>query len=259
MPISTRQIRNEAFTMSNGGSDTHAAINVQDLRVERGGNRILHGITARIPRGIVYGLVGPSGSGKTTFIRSIVGRQRIAGGSIYVDGLPAGSSVLRERIGYMPQDTAVYDDMTGLENLEFFGSIFRVSRKRIAEVVELLDMQDAIKRPVHTYSGGQRQRVALGVALLPAPPILLLDEPTVGLDPKLRQRLWSGFAAWAAAGTTLLVSTHVMDEAARADRLAFFVDGRIVAEGTPQELLLRAGTDSLEEAMVRLTESEAVR
>ena len=233
------------------------AVAVHDLRVVRGGATILHDISLNVPRGIVYGLVGPSGSGKTTFIRSLIGRQRLAGGDVHVDGLPAGSSKLRTRIGYMPQETAVYDDLTGRENLEFFGSIDRVSHSRIDEVVDLLDMHDAIDRPITTYSGGQRRRISLGIALLASPPYLFLDEPTVGLDPRLRHRLWASFAAWAAEGTTLLVSTHVMDEAARADRLAFFADGRIVADGTPHELLTRTGAADLEEALLLLTESRS--
>lgn len=231
-----------------------AAIRVHNLRVVRGGATILRDISLDVPRGTVYGLVGPSGSGKTTFIRSLIGRQRLATGEVHIDGLPAGNAALRPKIGYMPQETAVYNDLTGRENLEFFGAIDRVAGARIDEVVDLLDMRNAIGRPISTYSGGQRQRISLGVALLASPPFLFLDEPTVGLDPRLRGRLWSRFSDWAADGTTLLVSTHVMDEAARADRLAFFVDGRIMADGTPDELLSGTGAHNLEEALIVLTE-----
>jgi ABC-2 type transport system ATP-binding protein len=230
------------------------AVSIRGLRVVRGGQTILHDIALDVPRGSVFGLVGPSGSGKTTVMRSIVGRQRIAAGSVTIDGQPAGSSSLRDGIGYMPQQAAVYDDLSGRENLEFFGAIYRVPGKRVDEIVDLLDMRGAIERPVLTYSGGQRQRIALGVALLPRPPILILDEPTVGLDPKLRHRLWAGFASWATEGTTLIVSTHVMDEAARVDRLAFFSEGHVVAQGSPDELLTKAGTRDLEEAVLTLTE-----
>lgn len=240
-------------------NDTATSISVRDLRVVRDGNRILRDISLTVPRGVVFGLVGPSGSGKTTFIRSLIGRQQIAGGEITIDGLPAGSSELRSRIGYMPQETAVYPDLTGRENLQFFASIYRTSHDRIAEVVELLDMQAVIDRPITTYSGGQRQRVSLAVALLPDPQFLLLDEPTVGLDPQLRQRLWAGFASLAARGSTLLVSTHVMDEAAHADQLAFFSEGEVVASGTPQNLLDRTGTDNLEDAVLALTTSREAK
>lgn len=239
--------------LANASTDHGAAVTIRELRVIRGGTAILRDITLDIPRGLVYGVVGPSGSGKTTLIRAILGRQRIAHGTIEIAGLPAGSAELRQRIGYMPQAAAVYNDLTARENLAFFAAIYRVSQERIAEVLHLVDVENAADRPVATFSGGQRQRVALAASLLPAPPLLLLDEPTVGLDPRLRHQLWSQFAAWAAAGTTLLISTHVMDEAARADRLAFLSDGALVAEGTPAELLACAGAQDLEAAVLRLT------
>jgi ABC-2 type transport system ATP-binding protein len=244
-----------AVTSENGSPD--AAIEICDLRVVRGGATILRDISLDIPRGGIFGLVGASGSGKTTLMRAIVGRQRIAAGTIHVHDLPAGRRELRDLVGYMPQDSAVYQDLTGLENLRFFASIFRVADGRIDEIVDLLDMRSAINRPVLTYSGGQRQRVALGIALLPGPPVLVLDEPTVGLDPRLRHHLWASFRQWAANGMTLLVSTHVMDEAARADRLAFFSDGEVVAQGSPAELLTQAGAGDLEEALLALTEGRA--
>jgi ABC-2 type transport system ATP-binding protein len=229
------------------------AITVRGLRVVRGGLPVLDGIDLDIPAGCVYGLVGPSGSGKTTLIRSITGLQRIAAGEINVLGLQAGSAELRRRLGYMPQEVAIYSDLTARENLAFFAAVYRVSPLRVAEVLRLIDMDDVADRPVTTYAGGQRRRVALGAALLAEPPLLILDEPTVGLDPRLRHRIWTQFKAWATAGTTLLVSTHVMDEAAHTDRLAFIVDGRIVADGTPEEMLAQTGTTSLEEAVLALT------
>jgi ABC-2 type transport system ATP-binding protein len=229
------------------------AITVRGLRVVRGGLPVLDGIDLDIPAGCVYGLVGPSGSGKTTLIRSITGLQRIAAGEINVLGLQAGSAELRRRLGYMPQEVAIYSDLTARENLEFFAAVYRVPLQRVAEVLRLIDMDDVADRPVTTYSGGQRRRVALGAALLAEPPLLILDEPTVGLDPRLRHRIWTQFKAWATAGTTLLVSTHVMDEAAHTDRLAFIVDGRIVADGTPEAMLAQTGTTSLEEAVLALT------
>jgi ABC-2 type transport system ATP-binding protein len=236
-----------------------AAIVTRHLRVVRGGVEILRDIALEVPAGLVYGLVGPSGSGKTTFIRAIVGLQRIAGGQISVLGRPAGSPELRPLLGYMPQDSAVYTDLTARENLAFFAAVYRVPAARVAEVLALVDLTDAADRPVATYSGGQRRRVALAVALLPAPRLLLLDEPTVGLDPRLRHRLWDQFHAWAAAGTTLVISTHVMDEAERTHRLAFLSEGQVLADGSPAELLALTGAATLGEAVLWLTEGRVMR
>jgi ABC-2 type transport system ATP-binding protein len=238
-----------------GAADRTAqpAIAIRDLRVIRGGTMILDGITLDVPPGCVYGLVGPSGSGKTTLIRAIIGRQRIAAGEVSIGGRPAASPELRAAIGYMPQSEAIYDDLTARENLQFFGQIYRVPPARVVDVLGLVDLAVAADRPVTTLSGGQRRRVSLAAALLPSPPFLILDEPTVGLDPRLRVTLWERFRSLAASGTTLLVSTHVIDEAAKTDRLAFLAEGRLVAEGTPAELLARSGAADLEDAVLRLT------
>jgi ABC-2 type transport system ATP-binding protein len=171
-------------------------------------------------------------------------------------GLPAGVSALRRITGYMPQLPAVYTDLTGRENLEFFAAGYGVPRARVGEVLRLVDLARVADRTVATYSGGQRQRVALAIALLPHPRLLLLDEPTVGLDPRLRSRLWSQFREWASQGATLLVSTHVMDEAARTDRLIVLSEGRVVTEGTPAEIRARTGAPDLEAAVVQLMEME---
>lgn len=231
-----------------------AAITIEHLRARYDGQDVLRDITLAIPPGSVYGLVGPSGSGKTTLMRTILGLKRIDSGHVTVLGRPAGTASLRARIGYMPQNAAIYPDLTARENLEFFGAIYGVSSARIAETIELVELADVAHRPVMTYSGGQRQRVALAAALLPRPDLLVLDEPTVGLDPRLRNRLWHLFADEATKGTTLLVSTHVMDEAAHTDELAFIVDGQLVATGTPDELLQQTGATSLEQAVLQLTE-----
>lgn len=239
------------------GSDPAAdpAIAIESLRVVRGGRVILRDISMAVPVGSIYGLVGPSGSGKTTLIRSIVGLQRITAGAITVLGTPAGSASLRRVIGYMPQLTAVYDDLTARENLRFFAGIADVPKSRVEDVLDLVDLTPEADRPIVNLSGGQRQRVSLAVALLPSPRLLLLDEPTVGLDPRLRHRLWRQFREWADAGATLLISTHVMDEAAHVDRLAFMADGALVSEGRPRDLLARTGAASLEDAVLRLIES----
>ncbi len=237
---------------------TDPAISIHALRVVRGGATILRDINLDIPGGTLYGLVGPSGSGKTTLIRAIIGRQQIAAGEITVNGKLSGSPDLRERIGYLPQEAAIYSDLTGRENLQFFAAIDRTNASRVDEILDLLDLRDVADRSAATYSGGQQRRIGLGIALLADPPILVLDEPTVGLDPRLRRRLWDTFTEWAANGTTVLISTHVMDEAARVEQLAFLSDGRVVAEGSPTELLERTGTANLEEAVLLLTDPERV-
>jgi ABC-2 type transport system ATP-binding protein len=234
---------------------TADAIDLTHVRIDRGGRTIIPDLSLSVPRGSVFGLVGPSGSGKTTVMRALLGLTPIVSGRGEILGTSAGHATLRPHIGYMPQGGAVYADLSGRENLEFFGGIYRVKRARIQELLDMMDLDTVADRPVSTYSGGQRQRVGLAAALLHAPPILILDEPTVGLDPRLRQRLWSLFSDWARSGTTLLVSTHVMDEAEKCDSIAFLLEGRLVATGRPEDLLRQTGTDELEAAVLRLSES----
>jgi ABC-2 type transport system ATP-binding protein len=230
------------------------AIELRDVEVERGGVPILENLSLSVCRGEVFGLIGPSGSGKTTLIRGLLGLSPISGGSARVLDWAPGAAPLRSRIGYMPQDAAIYPDLSARENLEFFAAIYRVDRSRVADLLALLGIEGIADRPVATYSGGQRQRVALAAALIPRPDILLLDEPTVGLDPRLRVHLWKTFRELAAGGATLVVTTHVMDEAEKCDRVAFMMEGRIVATGTPAELRARAGVDDLESAVLVLTD-----
>lgn len=234
-----------------------SAIELDHLDVARGHRTIIRNISLSIPKGMVFGLIGPSGSGKTTLIRGLLGLSPVSGGSARILGYEAGSAPLRSRIGYMPQDAAIYPDLSCRENLEFFASIYRVPHDRIDALIDLLDLQAVAHRPVSTYSGGQRQRVALAAALVPEPDLLLLDEPTVGLDPRLRFRLWQTFRELAAEGATLLVSTHVMDEAEKCERIAFLSEGELVATGTPVELQDQAGVEDLESAVLVLTAPRA--
>jgi len=231
-----------------------AAIEIRGLRVERGGREVLHGVSLDVEPGRVTGLLGPSGSGKSTLIRSVVGVQVVAGGEVSVLGLPAGSPVLRSRIGYMTQEPAVYGDLTVRENLAYFGRIVGVGAARVEEVVARVGLVAERDQVVGTLSGGQRARVSLATALLNGPDLLVLDEPTVGLDPLLRRDLWDFFHELAEGGTTLLVSSHVMDEAARCDRLVLIREGSLLAVATPAELRERTGVEELDAAFLRLVE-----
>ena len=230
------------------------AIAVEGLRVRRGGKVVLGDLSLEVARGRVTGLLGPNGAGKTTLIRCIVGVQIVEAGSVTVLGEPAGSASLRARVGYVTQAPSVYGDLTVRENLRYFARVLRAPEQRIEEMIETVGLEEAGGRLVNRLSGGQRARVSLATALLNEPGVLVLDEPTVGLDPVLRRELWETFHGLAEAGTTLLVSSHVMDEAAHCDDLLLLRDGRLVAAGTPAELRERTGLQDLEQAFLRLAE-----
>jgi ABC-2 type transport system ATP-binding protein len=234
--------------------ELRAAIDVERLRVVRGGTLALDGISLQVTAGRVTGLLGPSGSGKSTLIRSIVGVQRITSGGVTVLGEPAGSASLRARIGYVTQAPSVYGDLSVRENLRYFGRIVGASQQRVDEVIGIVDLTPFAERVVDRLSGGQRARVSLATALLKDPELLVLDEPTVGLDPVLRRDLWDMFHELAGRGRTLVVSSHVMDEAERCHDLLLLRDGQLLAAGTPQELRERTGTDDLESVFLRLIE-----
>ena len=238
------------------------AIAVRDLLVRRGGVDVLHGISLEVPAGTVTGLLGPSGCGKSTLMRAIVGVQIVASGTLTVLGEPAGSRSLRARVGYVTQAPSVYGDLSVRENLRYFAAVLGTPPERVDAVIATVGMDAFAGRVVGSLSGGQRARVSLATALLNEPPLLVLDEPTVGLDPLLRRDLWETFAGLAEAGTTLLVSSHVMDEADRCDHLLLMRDGHILAARTPEELRGETGEDDLGEAFVRTIErweTEAVR
>ncbi len=232
------------------------AISIRDLRVVRGGREVLPGLDLDVERGSVTGLLGPSGSGKSTLIRSIVGVQIVAGGEVTVLGRPAGARELRSSVGYVTQAPSVYADLTVRENLGYFARLVGVGPERVDAVMERVGLVDARVQVAESLSGGQRARVSLASALLNEPELLVLDEPTVGLDPVLRRDLWDFFHELAEGGSTLLVSSHVMDEASRCDRLVLLRDGTIIAEETPSGLLSRTGATELDEAFLRLVEEE---
>jgi len=230
------------------------AIAIAGLKVERGGQPVLKDIDLEIPAGSVTGLLGPSGCGKSTLMRAIVGVQIVAAGTVFVLGEPAGSAPLRRRVGYVTQAPSVYGDLSVEENLRFFAAVVGADRRRIGEVIETVGLGGFEARVTGSLSGGQRSRVSLATALLGRPDVLVLDEPTVGLDPVLRADLWKTFHELAAAGTTLLVSSHVMDEAARCHALVLLREGRILAVEAPDDLLARTGANDLDEAFLRLIE-----
>jgi ABC-2 type transport system ATP-binding protein len=231
------------------------AIRIRRLNVRRGGRLVLPELSLDIRRGVVTGLLGPSGSGKTTLIRGIVGVQIVESGDVSVLGEPAGAETLRHRIGYVTQAPSVYSDLTVRQNLEYFAAILGAPKGRVKEAIDAVDLGGHAKQLVRTLSGGELSRVSLAAALVGHPDLLVLDEPTVGLDPVLRRDLWSMFHELAAGGTTLLVSSHVMDEAERCDDLVLLRNGRIVATGSPSELREETHTEDLEEAFLALAEA----
>jgi ABC-2 type transport system ATP-binding protein len=233
------------------------AITVEALRVRRGGALVLPGIDLTIARGRLTGLLGPSGSGKTTLMRCIVGVQIVDGGSVVVLGEPAGMPNLRRRVGYVTQAPSVYDDLTVRENLRYFVDVLGAPRSGVDDAIRTVDLSAHEDQVVRTLSGGERSRVSLATALLGRPELLVLDEPTVGLDPVLRRDLWATFHRLADDGITLLVSSHVMDEAKRCDDLVLMREGRIVATETPDELRARTGKLDLEDAFLALAEAES--
>jgi ABC-2 type transport system ATP-binding protein len=234
---------------------TGPAIAIEGLRVRRGGKLVLQDVSVAVRPGVVAGLLGPSGSGKSTLMRAIVGVQIVEAGALTVLGLPAGAPELRRRVGYVTQAPSVYADLSVRENLRYFARILDVSLDRIAVTIDLVDLRPQADQVVLTLSGGERARVSLATALLGGPDLLVLDEPTVGLDPVLRRDLWATFHRLAEQGTTLLVSSHVMDEAERCDELLLMRHGRMVAAAPPAELLAQTGAGDLEAAFLALAES----
>ncbi|HEX6497548.1 MAG TPA: ABC transporter ATP-binding protein [Micromonosporaceae bacterium] len=230
------------------------AIQVDSLVVRRGGREVLHGISCTVRRGSVTGLLGPSGSGKTTLMRCVVGVQQVAAGTVTVLGRPAGSAALRRTVGYLTQAPSVYADLTVRENARYFAALYGLGAAEADRAVADVGLADAARQLVGTLSGGQRSRASLACALVSRPEVLVLDEPTVGQDPVLREDLWRRFHALADAGTTLLVSSHVMDEARRCDRLLLIRDGDLIADDTPDGVRAAAGTDDLDLAFLRLIE-----
>jgi len=231
---------------------TTDAITVSDLVVRRGKVRALRALSCRVRAGRVTGLLGPSGSGKTTLIRAIVGVQVVRSGTVTVLGEPAGSRALRDKIGYVSQSPSIYQDLTVLENARYFAAIAGVGAAAARQAVRDVGLASAADQLVGNLSGGQRSRASLACAIVGDPPVLVLDEPTVGQDPVLREELWDAFRQRALAGATVLVSSHVMDEANRCDSLMLIRDGALLADDTPAAIKRNAGTDDMDRAFLQL-------
>ncbi len=233
-------------------------VEMRDVQKGFGKQEILHTINLELKPGLITGLLGPSGSGKTTLVNLIIGNIRANAGTIMVLGEPAPPHKARAHIGYMPQSEALYHDLTASENLHFFGALYGLSRKElttaIPRVLGLVHLADEGKKVVGSFSGGMKRRLSLAIALLHEPRLLVLDEPTVGLDPKHRRELWHSFRLLADAGSGMLITTHVMDEAMGCDHLIMLYKGAIIAHGTPEEIILRTQSRTLEEAFLSFEE-----
>lgn len=232
-------------------SDQAYAVDVEDVSMSFGSFKALNGATLRVRKGEIYGLLGPNGAGKTTLIRLIVGLLRAQGGTVTVLGQPMPNVSILRKVGYMTQQAALYPTLSVEENVRFFAAI-NGAPKGVDEAINLVQLNEKRKAVVSTLSGGMRQRCSLACALVHHPDLLLLDEPTVGIDPQLRVQFWDDFRRMAAGGTTLIVSSHVMDEADRCQRLGLIQYGRVIEEGTPSEIRSKAGTQNLEEAFLKL-------
>ncbi len=233
------------------------AITVTDLVVRRGRAIVLKGLSCRAMAGRITGLLGPSGSGKTTLIRAIVGVQVLRSGTVTVLGEPAGARALRNRIGYVSQAMSIYPDLTVLENTRYFGAIVGADAATARAAVEQVGLTADAGHLVGNLSGGEQSRASLACAIVGDPPVLVLDEPTVGQDPVLREELWDFFRVRARAGATVLVSSHVMDEANRCDWLLLIRDGEMLADDSPAAIKSRAGTDDMDRAFLHLIREAA--
>ncbi|BCO36043.1 ABC transporter ATP-binding protein [Mycobacterium heckeshornense] len=240
-------------------SGDRIAVDIKHLRVIRGKRPALHDFSVQIARGTITGLLGPSGCGKTTLMRCIVGTQIVTAGRVTVLGRPAGSAVLRRRVGYMPQDPTIYNDLRIIDNVRYFASLYGFDSHAADAAIELVGLSDHRAAYCGNLSGGQRTRVSLACALVCRPELLVLDEPTVGLDPVLRADLWGQFHDLAHGGTTLLVSSHVMDEADHCGDLLLMREGHLVAHTTPNRLREETGCTALEEAFLSIINRSTAR
>lgn len=226
------------------------AIQLERIEVKIGDRQILQDLSASIPAGAITGLLGPSGAGKTTLMRALVGLKRVQGGKLVVLGDKPGSPALRRRTGYMTQAVSVYQDLTVGENLNYFAALVAAPRAQVNEIIDRVSLEECKNQLVSSLSGGQRARVSLAAALLGRPKLLVLDEPTVGLDPVLRQELWAQFRELAAGGTTLVISSHVMEEAEHCHYLLLMREGSVIASGSPRQIMKSVSAQTMEQAFL---------
>jgi ABC-2 type transport system ATP-binding protein len=238
-------------------------VRAEGLRKLFGKHAALDGLTLSVPQGQLYGLAGPNGAGKTTLIRTLCGLLRPDEGAAYLLGWRMPNTRVRSQLGYMPQDFAVYDDLSVMQNLEFFGELYGLRRAHVLgranELLDLVQLSDRKRQRVGTLSGGMRRRVSLAISLLHKPRLAFLDEPTAGVDPKLRRSFWDYFSALAEQGVTLVVTTHLVDEAQRCHVVGFLMAGRLLTQGTPNDILTQTKTTNLDDAFIALQESNQVR
>lgn len=232
------------------------AIKTRGVTVVKSGKKILDRVSVSLPEGKIIGLLGPSGAGKTTLVRALIGRQRISKGKAQVSGLAADAPELREIIGYMPQTPAIYYDLTVRQNLHYFASMSDVNKQDAEQLIKDVDLDAQTNQLVSTLSEGQKSRVSLAVALIGNPKVILLDEPTIGIDPVLRVQLWDKFKMLAKGGATILVTSHVMDEAEHCDYLLLIRDGKILSFGTPKQLKNRTKSKTVEGSFLKLVKAE---
>lgn len=229
-------------------------IRVNQATKRYGDREVLQPITLQVSKAEIFGLLGPSGSGKTTFVKMIAGIEESTSGEIHVLNERMPKLQMLQKIGYMAQSDALYLELTAQENMEFFAALFglngKVRKQRIQATAELVNLSAFLKKPVHTFSGGMKRRLSLAIALLHQPQLLLLDEPTVGIDPVLRKSIWDELSKLSREGTTILVTTHVMDEAEKCHRLGMIRDGKLIAVGSPDELKSETATQTLEAAFL---------
>jgi ABC-2 type transport system ATP-binding protein len=255
-PSSTSESSEDGPVDNEARASSAPAVSVEHLTVVRGRTRAVDDVSFELEEGTLVGLLGPSGCGKTTLMRSLVGTQVVSSGIVSVFGEPAGSAALRDQVGYVTQMPSVYGDLTVRENLSYFSTVLGSSSEDVERVLDEVDLLHHAGSVVDRLSGGERARVSLATAMLGSPSFLVLDEPTVGLDPLLRRSLWALFRRLAATGTTLLVSSHVMDEAERCERLLLMREGQILTDTTPEGLLSDTASEDFESAFVSLIERE---
>lgn len=231
-------------------------IEVNHVNKSFGDKRVLNDISVLFEAGEIVGLIGPSGTGKTTLIQCMLGMEEVNSGEVVINGTTIPDRKILGDIGYMAQNDALYEDLTGKENLKFFASIYMKDKKLINERIEycsaMVKLQDALNQKVATYSGGMKRRLSLAISMLQDPGILILDEPTVGIDPKLRKAIWQDLNEAKTAGKSILVTTHVLDEASRCDKLLLMNHGEIIASGTPEDIKRQYDAETIEDVFLKM-------